>query len=212
LTFGPNPHTFVYARHQGAQDGWGEVAQFHTPNGAGETSDPFARALSGDTVFVGSMAPFVSPGSRPTPIEVYVADTDRDGVRDRLDSCPRNPLNNVAENCQRASAVHPALDELIVQGEVTSETRGRRQIIAATFTNTSDTAIQHPFFEVTELTGGNVLLNGDAGRGRVGATLSPDVGDGILSPGESMTVTFRIRLRTHDSFQFFVTFHGDPVP
>jgi hypothetical protein len=65
---------------------------------------------------------------------------------------------------------------------------------------------------VTELTGGNVLLNGDAGRGRVGATLSPDVGDGILSPGESMTVTFRIRLRTHDPFQFFVTFHGDPVP
>jgi hypothetical protein len=63
---------------------------------------------------------------------------------------------------------------------------------------------------VTELTGRNVLVNADDGR--VGATLSPDVGDGIPSPGESMTVTFRIRLRTHDPFQFFVTFHGDPVP
>jgi hypothetical protein len=212
LAFASLPHTFVYGRNQGAQNGWGEVAQFSTFIGAAEASDPTARAISGDTIFVGSVTATGPILPRPTPIVVYVADTDRDGVRDRLDPCPRDPLNSVAESCQRASAVHPALDELIVQGEVTSETRGRRQIITATFTNTSETAVQNPFFEVTELTGGNVLLNGDAGRGGIGATLSPDVGDGILSPGESMTVTFRIRLRTHDPFQFFVTFHGDPVP
>jgi hypothetical protein len=200
----------VFGRNQGGKNAWGEVANFRTPHYDGGEA-PIAAAIDGDTVLLGNVL-LRFPGWRPNPIYVYAADTDRDGVRDGADPCPRDPLNNVAESCQRASAVHPALDELIVQGEVTSETRGRRQIIAATFTNTSDTAIQHPFFEVTELTGGNVLLNGDAGRGRVGATLSPDVGDGILSPGESMTVTFRIRLRTHDSFQFFVTFHGDPVP
>jgi hypothetical protein len=209
-SIGQFPHTFVYGRNQGAHDGWGEVARFSSPNGSGETSDPAARAISGDTVFVGSLHGGIIKGS--LPIHVYVADVDRDGVRDGIDPCPRDPLNNVAGACQRASAVHPVQDELLTQGDVTSETRGRRQIITATFTNTSDTAVQNPFFEVTELTGGNVLLNGDAGRGGIGATLSPDVGDGVLSPGESMTVTFRIQLRTHDPFQFFVTFHGDPLP
>ncbi len=173
------------------------------------SSAPCDVAISGDTTLVVDRV-FSPP--QQTPIEVYVADTDRDGLRDGADPCPRDPLNNVAGGCQRASAVHAVLDELIAQGDVTSETHGRRQIITATFTNTSDTAVQNPFFEVTELTGHNVLLNGDAGRGRIGATLSPDVGDGVLSPGESMTVTFRIRLRTSNPFQFFVTLHGDPVP
>jgi hypothetical protein len=192
----------VHARHQGGQDAWGEVERIHVPS---SVSSSIAAVLSGDTVLLDGASP-------NTPIDVYVVDTDRDGVRDGIDACPRDPLNNVAGHCQRASAVHPVIDELIAQGEVTSERQGRRQIITATFTNTSDTAVQNPFFEVTELTGRNVLLNGDAGRGRIGATLSPDVGDGILSPGESMTVTFRIRLRTPNPYQFFVAFHGDPVP
>jgi hypothetical protein len=143
---------------------------------------------------------------------VFVADTDRDGLRDGIDPCPHDPLNNVAGRCQRASATHPVLDHLITQDDVTSRRRGTREIITATFTNTSDAAVQNPFFEVVELTGRNVLVNADEGRARVGATLSPDVGDGILSPGESMTVTFRIRLRTLTPFQFFVAFHGDPLP
>jgi hypothetical protein len=187
-----DPVTTVFSRNQGGPDAWGEIASFDVSLSS--------ASVRHDTVLIGD------------PAGVYVLDTDGDGLRDRLDPCPRDPLNNVAESCQRASAVHPALDELIVQGEVTSETRGRRQIITAAFTNTSETAVQNPFFEVTELTGGNLLLNADAGTGGLGATLSPDVGDGILSPGESMTVTFRIRLRTHDPFQFFVTFHGDRVP
>jgi hypothetical protein len=202
------PRVVIYARHQGENNAWGEVDRL-LPEGSAYSGDTVA--ISGDTVFVGNYNPLPVGGER-TPIDVYVADTDRDGVRDGRDPCPRDPLNNVGSGCQRASAVHPVLDESIAQDDVTSETQGRRQIITATFTNTSDTAIQNPFFEITELTGGNVLLNGDAGRGGIGATLSLDVGDGILSPGESMTVTFRIRLRTHDPFQFFVTFHGDPVP
>ena len=162
------PRVVIYARHQGGNNTWGEVDRL-LPEGLaiGDTV-----AISGDTVFVGDCDPLPVGGER-TPIDVYVADRDRDGVRDRLDPCPRDPLNNVAGGCQRASAVHAVLDELLAQGDVTSETQGRRQIITATFTNTSDTAVQNPFFEVTELTGHNVLLNGDAGRGRIGATLSP---------------------------------------
>jgi hypothetical protein len=200
----------VFARNEGGKDAWGEVAWFRTPHYDGGEA-PFAAAIDGDTVLLGNVL-LRFPGWRPNPIYVYGADTDGDGVRDGADPCPRDPLNNVAGACQRASAVHPILDEVIAQGEVTAETRGRRQMITATFTNTSDRAVQNPFFEVTELSGGNVLMNADEGRGGMGAMLSPDVGDGILSPGESMTVTFRIRLRTHDPFQFFVTFHGDPVP
>ena len=164
-------------------------------------------------MFVGNYDPLPVGGER-TPIDVYVADSDRDGLRDGADACPRDPLNNVDGSCQRASAVHPVLDELIAQGRC--DLRDRRaggRSSPPRLPTPAKTAVQNPFFEVTELTGGNVLLNGDAGRGRVGATLSPDVGDGVLSPGESMTVTFRIRLRTHaDPFQFFVAWGGDPVP
>jgi hypothetical protein len=203
----------IFARNQGAKDDfrgevggkdpWGEVACVSLTGPLDPSPRPVA-VVGGDTVFLST--------SVGNAIEMYVVDTDRDGLRDGADPCLRDPLNNVAGGCQRASTVHPVLDELIAQGDVTSETRGRQHIITATFTNTSDTAVRNPFFEVTELTGGNVLLNGDAGRGGIGATLSPDVGDGVLSPGESMTATFRIRLRSLDPFQFFVSFHGDAVP
>jgi hypothetical protein len=63
-----------------------------------------------------------------------------------------------------------------------------------------------------ELTGGNVLVNSDAGPGGVGATLSPDVGDGILSPGESTTVAFVIGLATREAFQFHVSMRGEVGP
>ena len=93
---------------------------------------------------------------------------------------------------------------------VATETRGDEFHITATFTNTSDRAIGNPFFEVTDLTGDNVLVNGDAGPGGTGATLSPDVGDGILSPGESTTVTFVVGLASHEAFSFYVSVKGDP--
>ena len=102
-------------------------------------------------------------------IDVYVADTDRDGLRDGIDACPRDPLNNVEGGCTRTSAAYLVLDDLITLGDVATETRGDEFHITATFTNTSDTAIGNPFFEVTELTGGNLLVNADAGpsgRGR----------------------------------------------
>ena len=200
----------IVARNQGGLNAWNRIARLREPNPA----PPFGGlgrsvAVSGDTALLGWRG---TSAPDDNTIVVLVSDLDGDGLRDGIDSCLHDPLNNVASKCQRASAEHPILDDLIAQGDVTSETRGERQIITATFTNTSATAVKNPFFEVTELSGSNVLANADEGRGGVGATLSPDVGDGVLSAGESMTVTFRIRLRSRDPFQFFVTFHGDPVP
>ena len=75
--------------------------------------------------------------------------------------------------------------------------------ITATFTNTSTTAIRRPFFEVTELSGGNVLINASSGPGGVGATLTPDVGaDQQLTPAESMSAEFRIGLQNSVSVHF----------
>ena len=171
----------VFARNQGGADQWGEV-----PRGLNPPFLTGAQAISGDTILSGGG---VTPAGQ-NPIEVYVADTDRDGLREGIDACPRDPLNNVEGGCARTSAAYLVLDDLITLEDVATETRGDEFHITATFTNTSDTAIGNPFFEVTDLSGGNVLVNADAGPGGPGATLSPDVGDGILSPGESTTVTF----------------------
>ena len=85
--------------------------------------------------------------------------------------------------------------------------------ITATFTNTSSTVIHDPIFLVTQLSGGNQLLNADGGPGGVGALLTPNVGaDGILSPDESFTTAFGIGLQVHAFFTFFVDLLGVPEP
>jgi hypothetical protein len=83
--------------------------------------------------------------------------------------------------------------------------------ITATFTNTSDTPLRFLFFGVSELSGGNLLLNADDGMGGVGATLTPDVGDAVLAVGEPVTVVFVIGLQTPEQFTFLVDLFGEPV-
>ena len=86
-----------------------------------------------------------------------------------------------------------------------------RFIIAATFTNMTFTLILSPFFRVVEFSGGNLLLNADVGPAGVGARLTPDVGtDGMLSPGESVTVDFVIGLQVPERFTFLVNLLGTP--
>jgi hypothetical protein len=43
-------------------------------------------------------------------------------------------------------------------------------------------------------------------------TLSPDVGNGVLKRGESMTVTFVIGVATRNPFRFFVNLRGNTEP
>jgi hypothetical protein len=83
--------------------------------------------------------------------------------------------------------------------------------ITATFTNTSDTPLRFPFFAVTELSGGNLVLNADEGTQGVGATRTPEVGDRVLAPGETVTVDFVIGLQARERFTFFVDLFGEPV-
>jgi hypothetical protein len=83
--------------------------------------------------------------------------------------------------------------------------------IGATFTNTSGTPLRFPFFTVTELSGGNLLLNADEGHRGVGATVTPNVGDQVLSPGETVNVDFVIGLQTSRPFTFFVDLFGEPL-
>jgi hypothetical protein len=82
--------------------------------------------------------------------------------------------------------------------------------VTATFTNTSDTLLRFPLFTVTELSGSNLVLNADEGTQGVGATLTPEVGDSMLSPGETVAVDFVIGLRALVPFTFFVDLFGEP--
>jgi hypothetical protein len=85
--------------------------------------------------------------------------------------------------------------------------------IRATFKNTSSTPIGTPFFAITGLTGGNVLLNADGGMAGVGGRLTPNVGaDGVLSPGEPFVVEFDIGLWSLYRYTFFVDLWGEPDP
>ncbi len=79
-------------------------------------------------------------------------------------------------------------------------------VITAHFTNTNNNSIPifKPFFQVAELTGGNLLLNADGGAEGTGATFTPDVGGDELSPGESVIVKFEIGLQTLNPFTFSV--------
>jgi hypothetical protein len=82
--------------------------------------------------------------------------------------------------------------------------------IRAEFSNTSSQAILHRFAQVTELTGGNLLLNADGGPGGVGARLTPPDSDStVLVPGATQSVEFIIGLQSSDRFIFFVNLLGD---
>ncbi len=190
--------TYVFARNKGAANAWGPIARL--------TGGTRGAAISGDTVLLSNQHPVTGEMS----VEVYVSDVDRDGIRDDADPCPRDPLNSL--HCQRTSAAHPVVDEFVALTSLTVLSSGNPFVISAMFTNQSQTALANPFFEVTELTGGNLLLNVDGGSGGVGGTRSPDVGDGVLLPGESMTVEFVIQLDSRQPFRFFVQLRGDSTP
>lgn len=80
--------------------------------------------------------------------------------------------------------------------------------ITASFTNRSSTPIKIPLFIVVKLTGDNLLLNADDRAGGVGATVTPDLDNDMLQPGESMTVDFVIGLQDNNTFSFHVDLLG----
>jgi hypothetical protein len=87
--------------------------------------------------------------------------------------------------------------------------------VSATFTNISTSAIADPFFQVTRLTGGHVLLNADGGPGGVDAviTVPPAAlnADETLGVGASFTIDFEIGLQAPEGFDFTVDAYGTPI-
>jgi uncharacterized delta-60 repeat protein len=84
--------------------------------------------------------------------------------------------------------------------------------IRATFTNTSVTPLRFPFFTVTELSGSNLVLNADEGGPQgLGATVTLQVGDNVLSPGETVAVDFVIGLQKQVPFAFFIDLFAEPL-
>jgi len=80
--------------------------------------------------------------------------------------------------------------------------------ITAEFKNTSLDTLSDLFFEVGDLTGGNVLCNADGGvPWGYGADFTAPM-DGVLKPQESFTVVFEIGLRSMKPFIFEVDLFG----
>jgi hypothetical protein len=108
--------------------------------------------------------------------------------------------------------LHFRADELVTTYNPTPVPNGPAGtfVIVAKFDNTSDKTIVNPFFEVIQLTGGNLLLNADGAPGGVGATMTPP---GSLTtpflPGTAGTYQFRISLLRLARFDFSVSMLGE---
>jgi hypothetical protein len=79
--------------------------------------------------------------------------------------------------------------------------------IDATFTNSSPDSFFDVFFEVAELTGGNLVLNADGGPGGVDSQVSVR---GDVDSGDTFVQTFEIGLQEASPFRFFVDAFGTP--
>jgi hypothetical protein len=120
-----------------------------------------------------------------------------------------------AEIAVSSPCVDPPLvvdNQLRLSPPTTSCCDDEEMAITLTLTSVSNTAIRHPFIEVVELSGGNLLRNADSGPAGVGAILTPDVGDDVLSPQEAVTVTFIISLTSRERYRFLFQVLGEPVP
>ena len=120
---------------------------------------------------------------------------------------PTPLVNDLVSLSVVSTAVEPSNDDAAAPAGVFT--------ITASFTNTASTPIRNAFFRVAELSGENLLVNTDrqpvvaALSGR-GARLTPDAGsDGVLAPGEALTVEFRIGLQSRRPFSFLVSVFGE---
>jgi hypothetical protein len=116
-------------------------------------------------------------------------------------------VNDLVSLSVVSTAVEPSNDDSAAPAGVFA--------ITASFTNVASMPIRNAFFRVAELSGDNVLVNTDrqpvvaALSGR-GARLTPDIGsDGVLAPGETATVEFRIGLQSRRPFTFLVNVFGE---
>jgi FG-GAP repeat protein len=178
----------AYSRRQGTLT-WEQGAKLTAHDGKAGDQFGWSVSLSGTTAIVGAPT-FDDIGS------AYV--------------CAVNTVNSATGACRDAI---PVVNHLVTMSDVITSCCDADEFrITATFTNTGSVPIRNLFIEVTQLARGNLLENADGGPGGVGATLTPDVGDRILSPGEATTVTFVIRLVTRNAFWIYVNLRGELNP
>jgi hypothetical protein len=184
----------VLARNQGGPDAWGEVLMLAARDGAPHDEFGHAVSVSGAAVLVGAV---LRGGVLTKSGAAYVCRLDALGQADA--ACIRPPVT--------------VDTEIRVSDITTACCQNSEYVITAVFTNTSTRSITHPFIEVRELHGFEgeyTLKNADDGPGGVGAVLTPDVVDGLLSPGEATVVRFVIGLPNRRPFRFIVSVRADP--
>ncbi len=137
------------------------------------------------------------------------------------DACPQtDQLGNPRVGICDIGAIefYPLINDLVSVGNITtafdptplSNAPAGTFSITAEFINSSAESIFHHFAEVSEISGGDLLLNADGGAGGVGAQLTPAQNpDSSLAPGASEIVQFAIGLQAREPFTFFVNIRGD---
>jgi hypothetical protein len=192
---GPTGLAHVFSRHVGGTNRWGRVVALAPADAEGFPHFGEAVAIQGQEVVAGAPDAGVS-SSRVGA--AYV--------------CELDVLNAPDVACRRTQELVNRLVSLPITSTsccIAIPGGTFKFTIRALLTNTSQIAIRNPYVEVAELTALS-LLNADFGPGGVGARLTPDVGDGVLAPGESVAVTFRILLASRSNFRFVVDLRGDP--
>jgi len=176
---------YAYFRQQGTHS-WEQGTKLTAHDGKAGDQFGWSVSLSGTTAIVGS----------PTFDEIGSAYV-----------CVLSAVNSATGGCREAI---PVVNDLFTMSDVITNCCDPDEFrITATFTNTGSVPIRDLFFEVTQLAQGNLLENADGGPAGIGSTLTPDVGDRILSPGEATTVTFVIRLVTRSTFWIYVNLRGE---
>ena len=181
---------YVFSRHHAGPNAWGQVAKLKASDA--EAGDQFGRRVAIDRtrVLIGA------PGIHALPGAVYV--------------CNLNRLSAIVGACRRSI---PIVNDLVTTKDFTESSATRRTVtMTGTFTNTGTVPIEELFFEVTSISEGSTLRNADGRPGGVGATLTPDIDDGILSPGESVVVDFVIRRIANEPIEFLVNVRGVANP
>jgi hypothetical protein len=181
----------AYVFRRDGEGRWNQVLKLTASDGVQGDVFGSTLALESSTLIVG--APTLSISS---PGAAYV--------------CQLDSVTSTSTGCRRQV---PDVSGFVRMSGVTTACCDASQfVITATITNTSQAPIRGFFFEVGQLTDGNLLLNADDGPGGVRATLTPDTGDGMLSPGESVTTQFVIGLASQSPFSFWVYARGEPQP
>ena len=213
----------MFGRDSGGGGAWGLITKIHNP---GDTSFGHDVAISGDTVVVLSLGANV--------FKRDIGGSNRFGFVTRL--IPNltfgfPAFSSVAicgdtvfagahrDQAQTGSAFAyvPVASIPVVNTSVALPVLGTSTRCCTGFTlmteltNTTGVPIRHPFFEVTALTRGELQTRDpDTDMTTVGATQTPALDDDLLSPGESVAVTFVIFLPESKPFRFIVNVRGEP--